>query len=373
MKSAIVVGAGFAGLAAALELARAGVAVTVLEASDRAGGRAQELVSPDGRFRFDMGPTVIVMLDTLRRALGDAAFADLRLRRLEPGYRVLWPDGARFDMHSDVALWLGEVARYEGAAGAPRALEYLARVHGAYVESRRRILDVDLAARAATRLFLRPGKLRPWAIGNLRRFTQRYFNDQHVVQALTFQTLYLGMSPLRSPAIYALLAAEEIVGGVWYCDGGTAAIVAAFVAACERAGVRFLFRTPATHIDVRSGQRACVHVGDGLVQRADAVIVACDREPALKRLFGKRPARARPFGAGFMRRRLRYGHSAIVFYLGIDGAVDLPTTAFICRRTPGRRTAISTRAGFPKNRSSTSATLRAATRRTPPQAALSPS
>ncbi|MDP9025523.1 MAG: FAD-dependent oxidoreductase, partial [Candidatus Eremiobacteraeota bacterium] len=55
MKSAIVVGAGFAGLAAALELARNGVTVDVFEASGGPGGRAQQRGSPDGRFRFDMG------------------------------------------------------------------------------------------------------------------------------------------------------------------------------------------------------------------------------------------------------------------------------------------------------------------------------
>ncbi|MDQ2909101.1 MAG: FAD-dependent oxidoreductase, partial [Candidatus Eremiobacteraeota bacterium] len=323
MKSAIVVGAGFAGLAAALELARAGVAVTVFEAADRAGGRAQELISPDGRFRFDMGPTVIVMIDALRGALGDAAFEELRLRRLEPGYRVLWPDGSRFDMHSDVALWLGELARYQGVTGAPRALDYLARVHEAHVESRRRILEVDLGPVAAARLLLRPGKLRPWALGNLRRFTECHFRHPRVIEALTFQTLYLGMSPLRSPAIYALLAAEEIVGGVWYAPGGTAAIVATLVRACERLGVRFLYDTPVTRVDVRSAKEANV-VANERVHRADAVIVTADREPALG-LFGRPSKRTRPrHGWASKRARPRYGHSAIVYYLGVTGDVNLP-------------------------------------------------
>lgn len=45
-RSAVVVGAGLAGLAAAHELHRAGCDVTVLEASDRPGGRAFTLRSP---------------------------------------------------------------------------------------------------------------------------------------------------------------------------------------------------------------------------------------------------------------------------------------------------------------------------------------
>jgi len=49
--SVVVIGAGLAGLAAARELKKSGVNVTILEASDRAGGRCQTLSSPT----FDKG------------------------------------------------------------------------------------------------------------------------------------------------------------------------------------------------------------------------------------------------------------------------------------------------------------------------------
>src|SRR6195952_3405471 len=61
----VVVGAGLAGLSAAMRLAGAGREVTVLEAASGPGGRAGllELAAPDGAgtYRIDPGPTVLTM------------------------------------------------------------------------------------------------------------------------------------------------------------------------------------------------------------------------------------------------------------------------------------------------------------------------
>src|SRR5690349_2905671 len=68
---AVVVGAGFGGLAAAVRLHAMGFDVTVVEALDQAGGRAR-VFRQDG-FSFDAGPTVITapyLLDELFALVG---------------------------------------------------------------------------------------------------------------------------------------------------------------------------------------------------------------------------------------------------------------------------------------------------------------
>ncbi|MDQ2765222.1 MAG: FAD-dependent oxidoreductase, partial [Pseudomonadota bacterium] len=56
-RTAIIIGAGFGGLALAIRLQSAGVETTIIEARDKAGGRAY-VWEQDG-FTFDAGPTVI--------------------------------------------------------------------------------------------------------------------------------------------------------------------------------------------------------------------------------------------------------------------------------------------------------------------------
>ncbi|MDE2480986.1 MAG: phytoene desaturase [bacterium] len=320
VRSAIVIGSGFAGLSATLELQRRGVAVRVLEAADRPGGRAQSWSAAG--YRFDLGPTLLVMTDLLRSALGDEAFDALALQRLEPGYRVRFADGASFAMQSDIALVLQEFARFEPGR-ASRALRYLADVHGAHVDARSRILERDHTLASFARTILSPGRIRPWIAGSLRAFTERYFHDPRVVQALTFQPLYLGTSPLRSPAMYALLPVEEMVGGVWYARGGTGAVVDAFVREAQRRGAEFAFDTRAERVEMRADGGVRVHAG-ATSYDADALVVAADREPSLG-LFGDEAPRGRS---------PRYGHTACVWYFGLDAPVALDHHTVMLPRDP---------------------------------------
>ena len=107
----VIVGAGLAGLSAALRLAGAGREVTVLEREDVPGGRngLLELASPggDGTYRFDTGPTVLTMPDLIADALdcvGERLEDWLELTPVDPLYRAFYPDGSVLDVKADVSL-----------------------------------------------------------------------------------------------------------------------------------------------------------------------------------------------------------------------------------------------------------------------------
>src|SRR5829696_745613 len=75
-------------------MAKAGWKVTVIEKNSTAGGRAQQLKA-DG-FTFDMGPSWYWMPDVFERffnCFGKKVSDFYTLERLDPSYRVYWPDG----------------------------------------------------------------------------------------------------------------------------------------------------------------------------------------------------------------------------------------------------------------------------------------
>ena len=95
-KHVAVIGAGFAGLAAANELVRLGYRVTIYEKGDSVGGRARRFESPDGRFVFDAGPSWYWMpdlFDEIFERFGANRTNLYNLTRLDPAYRVILPEG----------------------------------------------------------------------------------------------------------------------------------------------------------------------------------------------------------------------------------------------------------------------------------------
>src|ERR1700761_7178844 len=98
----VVVGAGLAGLAAALHLAGRSREVTVVEREAWPGGRAGRL-DVDG-YRLDTGPTVLTMpdiIDDTFAAVGETTSSRLDLLAVDPAYRAQFADGSSLDVHSD--------------------------------------------------------------------------------------------------------------------------------------------------------------------------------------------------------------------------------------------------------------------------------
>ena len=184
---------------------------------------------------------------------------------------------------------------------------------------------------------------------------RRTFAHPRIVDALTFQPLYLGTSPLRAPALYAMLAVEEIVGGVWYAPGGTGAIVDALVAAARAHGVTFAFGERVVEIATERGRARAART-TAQTYDADAVVVTADREGAIApssppTARAADSATATPPACGTS---------------GSTGPSTVRTMAFSCRPTRAPRTRSSTRGCCPTSRSSMRAIPRSAIRRSRP-------
>jgi len=272
---AIVIGAGFGGMASALRLRAKGYEVRLIDRCAMLGGRAQ-VYTRDG-FRHDAGPTVITapfLFEELFGLFGERLEDSLTLVPLKPWYRFEFSDGDHFDYGGTLEETLAEISRIE-----PRDH------HGylALLAHSRRIFDVGFTELSA-QPFHRLGtmlKQVPRLVG-LRNYetvwgmVKRHLHSEKLRQAFSIQPLLVGGNPFDTTSIYGLIHFLERAYGVHFAMGGTGAVTAALGGLMERHGIEIQLDTTVDSIVIEEGRATGVRLENGTKLAADVVVSNAD-------------------------------------------------------------------------------------------------
>jgi phytoene desaturase len=314
-RRAIVIGAGFGGLALAIRLQSAGIETTLVEARDKPGGRAYYW-EKDG-FTFDAGPTVITdppCLQELWALSGHDMAADVTLAPVLPFYRLNWPDGTNFDYTNDDNVLMAEIAKLdpEDVAGYRKFLEYSAGVFHEGYEKLGHVAFLDFASmiKAAPAL----AKYQAWR--SVYSMVSSFVKSEYLRQALSFHTLLVGGNPFTTSAIYALIHKLERDGGVWFAMGGTNKLIAGMVTHFERLGGVLRLNDAVTHIATLGDRATGVTTASGWSADADMVAVNGDIMHAYRDLLTDSRSAQRTRAK---LERKRYSPSLFVVHFGIKG------------------------------------------------------
>jgi phytoene dehydrogenase-like protein len=303
VSDAIVVGSGPNGLAAALTLARAGLAVELREREPTLGGgcRTEELTLPG--FRHDLCSTVHPLLAASPFFRG----AGLELELLRPGVAFAHPldGGDAVAVHGSVAQTAAELGRdarrYEGALGP--LVEQLDQIVPAILAPMLRPPRHPLALARFGLLGLAPATALARGLRTGR------------ARALLAGLAAHSMQPLSAPGTgaFALLLGMLAHGVGWpVVAGGSASITEAIAGELERNGAVLRTDTPVADLDELDGAR----------------LKLLDVTPrAFLELAGGR------LGGRYRRglARFRYGPGACKVDWALSGPV--PWAAEICRQT----------------------------------------
>ena len=272
---AIVIGAGFGGIAAALRLRAKGYAVTLIDRCAALGGRAQ-VYEREG-FRHDAGPTVITapfLFEELFALFGERFADHVKLVPLTPWYRFQFADGDTFDYGGTLEATLAEIERIEPRDRAG----YLA-----LLEHSRRIYDIGFTQLSAQPFHRLGTMLRqvPHLLGLRNYETVWQMVSRHLVsdklrRAFSIQPLLVGGNPFDTTSIYGLIHFLERAHGVHFAMGGTGAVTQALGGLMERQGIALRLSTTVERVRIEQGVARGVVLADGTVVEADIVVSDAD-------------------------------------------------------------------------------------------------
>ncbi len=301
-----VIGAGAGGLATAIDLARAGVAVTLLERASTIGGKIRTLgargrCTPYGGSAsanraanradtgIDAGPTVLTM-----RWVFDALFDDaktslashLTLHPIELLARHAWSGTEQLDLFGDVDRSADAIGAFAGPAEAAGYRSFCARAERVY-----RTLEGPFMRSPRPTVFslaAGSGLSAMWGISpfaTLWKALGDHFRDPRLRQLFGRYATYSGSSPFDAPATLMLIAHVE-QQGVWLVEGGMVRLAQALANLAVRQGATLRVDADVAEIAVAGGRAAGVVLASGERIASDAVVCNADCAALAAGAFG---------------------------------------------------------------------------------------
>ena len=313
-KQVIVIGSGFAGLAAASFLAKDGWKVTVLEKHAIPGGRARHL-KVDG-FTFDMGPSWYWMPDVFERYFshfGKKVDEYYELIRLSPSYRVYWEDDFN-DIPSDYNELRNLFESIEPGA-AIQLDKFLKEAEYKYnVGINKLVFKPGQSFTEFIDWDVMKGVFRLDVFTSIKKHIAKHFKHPKLRQMMEFPVLFLGALPENTPALYSLMNYADIKLGTWYPKGGMYSVVDGMYRLAKELGVEFCFNENVAQISIRNNAAKEVITERNNTYKADVVVGGADYHFVENNLL---PAEFRSYTEGYWDKKLM-APSCLLYYVGLN-------------------------------------------------------
>ena len=306
--TAIVIGAGIAGLSSAIRLAAKGVHLTVLEQQDTYGGK-MGVWEQDG-YRYDTGPSLFTMPQYVNELLTIDGKSDVTFEydELENIGNYFWEDGTQMTATKDVEQLkdeflkqLSEPKENIDAYLADSKIKFEITNH-VFLEKSLHKLKTYLSW-GTVKSFFRLSKVDIFK--NMNAQNELRFNNPKTVQFFNRYATYNGSNPYQAAATLNVIPHYEFGFGAFFPKKGIRSIADALYQKAIHLGVIFQFSTQVSKVE-KIGERYIVN-GD-----TESDILICNMDVA--------SAAKGPLKNFVSSKRKKYepSSSALIFYWGID-------------------------------------------------------
>jgi phytoene desaturase len=313
-KTAIIIGAGVAGLATAIRLAVQGFSVQVFEKNNYVGGKLTHFETHG--FKFDAGPSLFTQPENIEElfALANEPIEPYFTYQKQPlACKYFYEDGTIINGYANAKQLATELQEKLGEN--PTAVEqYLQQSANTYNHIGNIFLNYSLhkistLTKAPITKALRA--VRPkFLFKTLHQTNTKNFKHPHTTQLFNRYATYNGSNPYKAPGMLSLIPHLEINEGTFYPKGGMISITNALYNLAIKKGVTFHLETPVQNI-IYSNNTVMGVVANHTNYTANVVVSNMDVYFTYKHLLNK------PQAANKILKQER-SSSAFIFYWGIN-------------------------------------------------------
>lgn len=317
MKDILIIGAGPGGLSAAMLLASSGYRVKIFEKQSYVGGRNSHINLEE--YTFDLGPTFFIMKNILEEIFqkSNRRLEDyVKLIEINPMYRLEFGGGKTF------YPWSSD-RREKMAAEIERnfpgeSMGYLSYLKREEIKGEKLMPCLQIPYNS-WRDLIKPTFLKalPYLDAHKSLYTslERYFKDDLLKLAFTFQAKYIGMSPWEAPGTFSIISYLEHSRYIYHVEGGLNNLSKAMAKVVEEEGGSIELSTPVDEILFEGRKAVGVRLGDGSTVRGDCIIMNADFAMGMSELI---PEKVRKKYSDANLYKKKYSCSTFMLYLGLD-------------------------------------------------------
>ncbi|MCU0362359.1 MAG: phytoene desaturase family protein [Bacteroidales bacterium] len=311
-RKAVVIGAGIGGIATSVYLARNGYDVAIYEKNGSPGGRCGQIIR-DGH-RFDVGATMLMMPGIYRKvfaSLGIPLFEKNDISPLPHLYDIYFDNNEIISFSPERETMRAKLESIEPGS-FDRAEKYIKNGYEIFDLGINKLIGRNFdnvfqftSLRNLVLLFKLKTFISNW------NYARKFFTNEQLRMAYTFQNIYVGQSPFDSPALFSMVPAAELVEGSFFPEGGMYSIVERLLEAASGLGVKIIYDSPVAGISVSGNKADDLVLENGERIKADIIIANADLPYVYRKLLPDRRKAERLD-------RMKYSCSAISFHWGLD-------------------------------------------------------
>ncbi|ENZ9221136.1 phytoene desaturase family protein [Enterococcus hirae] len=316
MKKIIVIGAGVAGLSAAVRLQKLGYEVTLYEKDRQVGGKMNQIKTAG--FTFDLGPTIVMMPEIYREVFefcGKDPDDYISMKKVDPMLKLYFNKEEPIEFSNDL-IELTKTLENISPEDTQGYFAFLADIYQRYTIAKEAFITKSFRGFWD---FYNPKSL--WAGIRLRTFSDAYTSiskfvkDDRLRKSLAFQTLYIGVSPYQGPSLYTIIPMIELFYGVYFIEGGMYTLATSLARLFEELGGKIVYETSVDEILIDNKIAKGIRIGKEQVM-ADAIVCGADFPYAMKELIPDERKRGKYTNKKIA--KFEYSCSCFLMYLGLD-------------------------------------------------------